>query len=345
MGAGNIARLHAAAIAQIPGAKLVAVLATSAGRANALAAPYGAMATTSIDAFLSHPALQVVTICTPSGTHGELGARAAAAGKHVMVEKPIEVTLPKARALVAACQKHHVHLGVIFQSRFLPAVKLMKRAVDAGRLGRLLMIDAEVKWFREKAYYQAAAWRGTRALDGGGAMINQAIHTVDLIRYLGGPVASVFGFAERLVHAAIETEDTSAAVIKYANGALGTIHASTSIWPGFSRRVSLHGEKGSMILEGNDLTTWRMTDPGPEDAEFERLRLLVRDGSDGARDPMNLDIAGHLEQLGDFVAAISEGRPPAVDGDEGCHALEVVLGVYRSARTGLPVTFPLDEET
>lgn len=337
LGAGNIAQIHAAAIQALPSARLVGFHATQPARAEALAARFGGIASTDLDAFLSHPDLDAVTICTPSGTHAELGQRAAAAGKHVIVEKPIDVTLAKAEALIAACRRHGVRLGVIFQSRFLPAVALLRRAIQRGRLGRIFVADAHVKWFREPAYYEAARWRGTRALDGGGALINQAIHTVDLLQHLAGPVAEVTGFTARLRHPGIECEDTAVAALKFHSGALGLLQATTSVAPGFARRLELSGERGTVILDGNDISVWKLDGTGEEEAELERLRRAARDTSDGAADPMRLDVAGHRAQLEDFVAVVTQGREPIVTGAEALKALAIVLAVYESAASGRPI--------
>jgi predicted dehydrogenase len=342
VGAGNIAQIHAAAVNAIPGARLVGFLGKTRERAQALAARFGGEASTDAAAFFGRPDLHVVAICTPSGTHAELGVAAAAAGKHVIVEKPIDVTLDKARALIAACRRHGVQLGVIFQSRFLPAVALMKKAIDRGRLGRLYVADAYVKWFRSREYYEAARWRGTRALDGGGALINQSIHTVDLVQYLAGPAASVFGHAARLRHPYIETEDTAVAVVKYRSGAVGVLEGTTSIAPGFSRRVEIHGERGSIVLDGNDISVWKVEGQGEEEAELEALRAAARDASDGSSNPMNLDVTGHKMQIEDFLAAVRAGGRPVIDGEEGLKALEMVLAVYRSSETGRPVELPLE---
>ena len=265
IGAGNIALIHAQAIAALgpqANVRLRAVLGKSRERAEKLAGQFGAAAFTEAAAMLERPDIQVVTICTPSGTHADLGLQAAAAGKHVIVEKPIDVTMERARALVVGCEQHRVRLGVIFQSRFLPAVTLIKQAIERGRLGKLYVVDAYVKWFRNRAYYQAAAWRGTKALDGGGALINQGIHTVDLAQHFAGPAASIYGIAERKHHPYIEGEDTALALVKYRGGAAGVIEATTSLAPGFSRRVEVHGEKGSIVLDGNDITAWHLEGQG-----------------------------------------------------------------------------------
>lgn len=342
IGAGNIALIHAQALAEMgPAVKLRAFLGRTAEKVAPLAGRFGAEVMTDAQAFLARPDIQVVIICTPSGTHAELGIRAAAAGKHVVVEKPIDVTLAAARALVGACAQHGVHLGVIFQSRFMPAVALIKRAIYGGRLGALFVVDAYVKWFRNQAYYEAARWRGTKALDGGGALINQAIHTVDLAQYFAGPVASVYGVCQRRRHPYIEAEDTALALVKYRGGAAGVIEATTSISPGFARRVEVHGEKGTIILDGNDISVWQLEGRGSEEEELERLRVAASDKSDGASNPMNLDTSAHRRQLEDFVEAVAAGRTPAIDGAEGLKALEIVLAVYRSSELGAAVSLPL----
>ncbi|MCI0621459.1 MAG: Gfo/Idh/MocA family oxidoreductase [Acidobacteria bacterium] len=330
IGCGNIATIHAKAIQAIPEARLKAFYSHSQPKAERMAQQYQAECKTSLERFLEHKDIQVVSICTPSGTHAELGIKVAAAGKHVVVEKPIDVTLENAQMLIAACQQARVKLAVIFQSRFLPSVQILRNAIDRGRLGQLIMGDAYVKWFRTREYYEAARWRGTLALDGGGALINQSIHTIDLLQYFAGPVASVFGFAEKKLHPYIEAEDTAVAVLKFKNGALGVIEGATSIRPGFSRRVEIHGEKGSVTLDGNDITAWKVADTDEEEEQL--FRLKERDLSNGASDPMALDINGHRRQIEDLIEAIRQDRPPMIDGTEGLKALELVLAIYRSAR-------------
>jgi UDP-N-acetyl-2-amino-2-deoxyglucuronate dehydrogenase len=330
IGAGNISTIHAQAIRAIPRARLRAFHSQSQARLERIAQQYDADWEPDLERFLQRSDIQVVNICTPSGTHAEIGMRAAAAGKHLIVEKPIDVTLEKAQQLIAACQRIDVKLAVIFQSRFLPAVQILKKAIERGRLGRLILADAHVKWYRTREYYEAARWRGTLALDGGGALINQSIHTIDLLQYFAGPVASVFGFAERKLHTYIEAEDTAVAVLKFKNGAVGVVEGTTSIYPGFSRRVEIHGEKGSVILDGNDIATWKLTETGQEEEELARLK--DRDLSNGASDPMALDTTSHRRQIEDFIQAIQHRRSPLIDGAEGLKALELVLAIYRSGR-------------
>jgi UDP-N-acetyl-2-amino-2-deoxyglucuronate dehydrogenase len=365
IGAGNIALIHGKALAALAdqGIRLRAFLGRNPARVQKLAAQFEAEALTDAHKFFARPDIQAVTICTPSGTHAELGRMAAAAGKHVLAEKPIDVSLRNARALITACQRHRVRLGVVLQSRFLPAVRLIKQAVERGRLGRLHVVDAYVKWYRTREYYTAAPWRGTKALDGGGALINQAIHTVDLAQYFAGRATWVSGLTARKQHPQIEAEDTALALVRYQGGAAGVIEATTSLYPGFSRRVELHGERGSIVLDGNDISFWKLIDTGEEEEELERLRAGSTDGAGAGRagsngrvhhgngrdrtsaasDPMALDLYGHQRQIEDFVGAIREDRAPVVDGPEALKALEIVLAVYRSAELGRPVELAVPE--
>jgi UDP-N-acetyl-2-amino-2-deoxyglucuronate dehydrogenase len=330
IGCGNISPFHAQAIQLIPRAQLLAFYDEIPARAEKLAQQFQVAWYSELEEFLRRPDIQVVNICTPSGTHSELGIKAARAGKHVVVEKPIDVTLDRAKALVAACDQAGVRLAAIFQSRFLPAVQILKKAIDRGRLGQLIMGDAYIKWYRTREYYESTKWRGTWALDGGGALMNQSIHTIDLLQYLVGPVASVFGFAERKLHARIEAEDTAAAVLKFKNGAIGVIEGTTSLYPGFSRRVEVHGEKGSVVLDGNDITVWKLQDTGEEEEELSRL--TERDISNASADPLALDVAGHRRQIEDLVEALENNCEPAISGREGLKAIEIILAIYQSAR-------------
>ena len=219
IGCGMISRFHAKAIGEVRGAKLIACFDQSPAAADKLAADTGCKAYHALGDMLADPGVQVVTIGTPSGAHAEPAVAAARAGKHVIVEKPLEITLRRCDAIIAACQKAGVVLSTIFPSRFHDAAQELKRAVDAGRFGRLTLADAYVKWYRSQAYYDSGAWRGTWDLDGGGALMNQAIHSVDLLRWLVGPVAEVRAQTALLAHQRIAVEDTAVATIQFANGA------------------------------------------------------------------------------------------------------------------------------
>jgi UDP-N-acetyl-2-amino-2-deoxyglucuronate dehydrogenase len=330
VGGGMIGAVQAAAIGQINGAQLVAVCGRDEQRTAEFAAKFGATSYTSYDEFLKHPDLQIVNVCTPSGVRAELGIKAAEAGKHVLAEKPIEINLERADALIAACDKAGVKLGVIFQSRFLPAVRRIKQAIDEGRLGKLMIGDAFVKWYRAPEYYAPGTWRGTLSLDGGGALINQAIHTVDLLRWMMGPVETAFAMKAALRYPHIEAEDTLAGVVRFENGALGSIQAATSAKPGFKRRLEISGERGTVILDGDAISVWAIDGEDSDLGDAEQL-------TDGSANPAAISNEGHRRQIEDMMRAVIEDRPPMIDGREGRKSLELVAALYASANAGQPV--------
>jgi predicted dehydrogenase len=328
-GCGMIGKVQAEAIASIPGARLLAVCARDEKRLTEFAARFGATGYTDYNRFLDHPGLRIVNVCTPSGLHAEQGVAAARAGKHVLVEKPIDTTLEKADALIEACDRGGVKLGVIFQSRFLPSVQKIKRAIDEGRLGRLMIGDAYVKWYRSPEYY-ADSWHGTAAMDGGGALINQAIHTVDLLRWMMGPVDAAFAMKAALRYPQIEGEDTLVASLRFKNGALGVIEAATSAKPGFKRRLEISGERGAIILDGDTIGCWAIDGEGQEADGGEQT-------TDGSADPAAISNEGHRRQIEDMMMAVIEDRAPMIDGREGRKSLEVVIALYESAVSGQAV--------
>lgn len=327
VGGGMIGAVQAAAIQQIGGAKLLAVCGRDENKAEEFAAKFGCAAYTDYDKFLQHPGLQIVNICTPSGTHAELGIRAAEAGKHVLVEKPIEINLERADALIAACDKAGVKLGVIFQSRFLPAVQRIKQAIDEGRLGKLMLGDALVKWYRAPEYYAPGSWRGTLKMDGGGALINQAIHTVDLLCWMMGPAESAFAMKAALRYPHIEAEDTLVGTVKFQNGALGVVQAATSAKPGFKRRLEISGERGTVILDGDAISVWAIDGEDSNLGEAEQL-------TDGSANPAAISNEGHRRQIEDMMHAVIENRAPMIDGREGRKSLELVVALYEAANEG-----------
>jgi predicted dehydrogenase len=323
VGGGMIGKVHAEAIHAIPGARVVAVWGRNEARVNELAAKYNAAGYGDYAQFLAHPGLDVVNVCSPSGLHLEHGRAAAEAGKHVLVEKPIEINLERADALIEACDKAGVRLGVIFQSRFLPMVQKMKAAIDAGKLGSLILGDAYVKWYRAPEYY-ADSWHGTMALDGGGALINQAIHTIDLLRWMMGPVESAFAMKKALRYPHIEAEDTLVGTLQFANGALGAVVATTSIKPGFKRRLEISGANGTIILDGDAISVWDIEG----DAQSEEAAEQITDGSSN---PAAISTEGHRRQIEDMMQAVLENRAPVIDGHEGRKSLEVVMALYQAA--------------
>ncbi|GIW87920.1 MAG: oxidoreductase [Isosphaeraceae bacterium] len=343
VGCGMIAEYHTRAINELANARVVAALSRNPDRARKIAEMAGGDCATysDPDALLGHPELDVVCICTPSGAHQEPAVAAARAGKHVVVEKPLEITLPRCDAIIEACDRHGVRLCTIFPSRFSPANRSLKQAIDTGRFGRLTLGDTYVKWWRTQEYYDSGGWRGTWELDGGGALMNQAIHNVDLLIWLMGEVETVMAQTATLAHERIEVEDTAVACLRFRNGALGVIEAATSAYPGLLKRTEIHGDRGSARVEQDDITLWEFQDTLPDDQAI-RAALVGRSAANsGASDPRGISHVGHREQLAEFLQAIEEGRAPLVDGREGRRSVEVIRAIYRSAQEGRAVRLPL----
>ena len=334
VGTGMIAHFHAKAIQAMAGGRVVACFNQNLEKANAFATEYGCTAYSTLDELLADQEVGVVTICTPSGAHRDPAIAAANAGKHVVVEKPLEITLQRCDDIIDACKKNGVKLCTIFPSRFSAANIALKDAIDAGRFGRLTLGDTFVKWWRTQEYYDGGGWRGTWALDGGGAFMNQAIHNVDLLCWLMGDVAEIAGFTSTLAHERIEVEDVGVACLKFTNGAIGVMEATTAAWPGLLKKTEIHGSKGTVIIEQDSILRWEFADEKAEDAEI-RSRLGANSASSGgASDPKAISFVGHQMQLEDFVAAISTGQQPRVDGAEGRKSVEIILAIYEAARTG-----------
>jgi predicted dehydrogenase len=337
IGAGNIAKIYVQAFAAIPKAQVTVVCSRTQATGEALAASGGATWLPDYREAVARPDVDTVVVATPSGTHGEVAVAAAQAGKHILVEKPLEITLERADAIIDAAQQAGVVLACVFPLRFAAGVGHAKAALEAGRLGRLTLADVYVKWFRPQSYYDRA-WRGTWESDGGGALMNQAIHNIDLVQWLAGPVASVFGQTATLAHA-MQTEDTASAVLTFANGALGVIQGATSAWPGDPARVELHGDQGTIVLEEGRIVVWKLAD-GTAEEESAMLSLEQVSGS-GAADPMAIGFEKHRRQIVDMIEAIRTGRPPAIPGAEARAAVEIVRAIYRSAASGSLVKLPL----
>jgi len=336
VGCGMIARFHARALADVPGAALKAVVSRSQANARKLVEELklGCDAATDLGDVLKRPDVQVVIVTTPSGAHAEPAVAAANAGKHVVVEKPLEITLDRCDRIIEACAQNRVKLCTVFPSRFGDANQELKKAVAAGRFGRLTLGETTCKWWRAQSYYDEGGWKGTKALDGGGALMNQAIHNVDLLQWLMGPVTHITGFTAMLAHERIEVEDTAVASLRFANGALGVIQATTSVWPGLSKTIAIHGDKGSAVIEQDDLMRWDFNPPLPED-ESMRSRFAQKTGATGgSSNPAAISHVGHARQLADFVEALSTGRSPLVDGREGRKSVEIILGIYQAMAGG-----------
>ncbi len=335
VGLGLVGPVHAKCVRELEDAELRVICDIAEAKARAAAEEFECDWTTDFDRMLERPDIQVVSLTTPPFTHLELGLAAARAGKHVLVEKPIDISTERARRLIAACREHGVKLGVIFQSRWKKSYALLKQAVDEGMLGRLLLGDAVVKWFRSQSYYDSCDWRGTWAKEGGGALINQSIHTIDALQWIFGPVESLFGYFTTTPVHDIEVEDLATATLRFANGALGVIEGATAIQPGLPERLAVHGEKGTVVIEGGKLVTWTVEDM---DEALAKAAAEEPTGT-GAADPMAFPITWHKAQIQDMLDAVREDREPAVNGEEGIRALEIVEAIYESGRTERPVNF------
>jgi predicted dehydrogenase len=345
IGCGMIAEFHTRAINEIENSRVVGAysrLRHNAEKIGAMAAER-CLLFDDLDALLATPGLDVVCVCTPSGAHMEPAVRAARAGKHVVVEKPLEITLQRCDEIIAACDANGVKLCTIFPSRFTPANIRLKEAIDLGRFGRLTLGDTYVKWWRTQEYYDSGGWRGTWQLDGGGALMNQAIHNVDLLYWLMGDVASVTSLCATLAHDRIEVEDTAVAAIRFKNGALGVIEAATSAYPGVLKRTEVHGDRGSARVEQDDITLWEFQEKVPSDNEVYAAMAAQTGFKAGASDPRGITHIGHRDQLIDFFRAIDERRAPKIDGREGRKSVEIIRAIYRSAEAGKQVALPLDE--
>ncbi|MBX7104765.1 MAG: Gfo/Idh/MocA family oxidoreductase [Gemmataceae bacterium] len=342
VGCGMIARFHVRALAEVRGARVVGLQSRSPEAARKLADEFGldVPCVGDVDALLRLPGLDAVIVCTPSGAHLDAAVAAARVGKHVVVEKPLEITTARCDRIIEACDAAGVQLCTIFPSRFADANVALKAAVEVGRFGRLTVAETTCKWWRSQEYYDRGGWRGTLHLDGGGALMNQAVHNVDLLLWLMGPAEAVTGFTATLAHERIEVEDSAVAAVRFRSGALGVILAATSIHPGFPKTIALHGDRGSAVVEQEDVVTWTFADDRPEDAGL-RARFARKTGATGgASDPGAISHEYHARQLRDFVAAVREGRPASVDGREGRRSVELITALYESARTGRTVRLP-----
>lgn len=331
VGAGVIAKTHAEAIRQHPEAELAAVADRTKEKAEAFAKEYGADAYDDYREMLRRPDIDIVCVCTPSGKHAEVTIAAAAAGKHVLCEKPLDIRAERMTEMIETCRKQGVKLGCVFQRRLMPAMQMAYRALREGRIGRLVLANAYLKYYRSPEYYKSGGWRGTWALDGGGALMNQGVHGVDVIRHLAGDVESVFAYTGALARD-IEVEDTAVIALKYRNGAFGVIQAATSVYPGQETRFELHGDKGTIEFGDSGFKQW--TFMGREEPVPEAGDTL---GLSASTHSQQLAIAGHAFYVDDMIRAVREDREPFVNGEEARKSVDLVLAIYESARTGREV--------
>ena len=334
-GLGIVADFHAQAIAHLQGARLVAVASRNAAKTQAFAVKHAVpFATVSLTELVARPEVDVVCITTSSGAHLEPALAAIKAGKHVIIEKPIEITTERIDQILHAARAAQVQVVPIFQGRFGEGAKTVKAAIAAGRLGKLVLASAYVKWHRAAAYYTGT--RGTWDIDGGGVIMAQAIHGLDLLQWFAGMPEEVFSWSTRRLYDHIQAEDTAAAALKFPGGALGAIEASTALWPGWQRRLEICGTTGSIALEDDKITRWEFKDPQPGDDEIRAAKDKAAMGT-GASAPNSIGFVGHQRQMQDLVDALRDGRPPSLDGDEGRKAVALVRALYASAKSGQSV--------
>ena len=336
IGAGMIGHFHAKAIGAMADGELHSVFDLRAESAEKLAAEYGCKAYSSFEEVLADPELEVVTIGTPSGAHRDPAIAALQAGKHVICEKPLEITTERIDEMVAAAAAAGKTLSAVLNRRFQPAIVAFKKASSEERFGKITSASAYVKWWRTQEYYDSGAWRGTWALDGGGALMNQGVHTVDQLIHIAGPVIAVTASTALLAHERIEVEDSCVAILEFANGARGVLEASTCCWSstGHPAEVQVCGTTGSAFLADESFKVWDFAEAKDEDAEIRETLMQGSAKGLGANDPSAINFEGHRRNFQEVVEAIRENRPCAVDASEARKAVAVINAVYRSAREG-----------
>jgi predicted dehydrogenase len=336
VGCGVIGPVHAEAIASLSDAQLVSVVDINPKKAQQLASQYGATPYTQLQHMLDSERVDVVIICTPSGLHGELACQVMRSGRHVIVEKPMEITREAIDEMLRVQQETGVKLAVISQHRFDPASRQVHDLVEERAFGRLVLGNAIAPWWRSQEYYESGDWRGTWKLDGGGVLMNQSIHSIDLLQWLMGPVSSVFGYTDTLVHR-METEDVAVAVLRFANGALGTIAATTGAYPGVTTRIEIFGDKGSSAIENDNLSYLHLARDDKESISAygatPQERTTLEDTGSTSQNPAALSAGSHALQIADMIRAIREDGTPIVDGYAARHPVEIILSIYESART------------
>ena len=354
IGIGAIARMHARALGDIAGVELVAATCRTEEKGKAFAQEFGCQWYADTDTMLARERPDFVTVATPSGAHLDAVLAAARHGVHVICEKPLEISLARIDQMLEATRQAGVTLGAIFPQRFNPVVQAVHDAAAAGRFGPLAIAASYVPWWRDDAYYGPGRWQGTKALDGGGAVMNQSIHGVDALQWVVGasipglapaenPVESVVAFTAVRSHdvTRLEVEDTCVAIMRLKNGGLGQLLAATSLYPGQLRRFLFGGRDGTAEVLEEQLTTWRFREESAGDAATLERFGGVSSSSGGAADPMAINYSCHTRNFADFLTALRTGQPPALDGIEGRKAVAIVQACYESALTGQAV--PVDE--
>lgn len=330
VGCGVISKWHACAIASVDDAKLVGVYDANLEKAKDFAKEYSALSFESYEAMLENAEIDVVCICTPSGLHAELAIMAANKGKHFLVEKPMAITEEGIKGIIEAVDKNGVKGGVVSQLRFCESVRRIKKAIEDGELGKIILGDVSMRFYRSAEYYASAGWRGTWEMDGGGALMNQGIHGIDVLQYLVGPAKSVHGMCRTLVHN-IDVEDTANIMLEYENGAIGVIQGTTSVNPGYPRVITICGTRGTVELTGETITKW--------DVDGSRMDLSNFSSAEATnyRDPGGFSNEGHRLQILDMINAIKKDRAPFVDVNDSKNSLDIILGAYKSSKSGKTV--------
>ncbi len=333
VGTGVIASHHIKALQQIDEVDIITICDINEQQAKKYGEEFNLTWTTDYDEMLANPNIDVVDVVVPSGLHAELGIKAANAGKNVVVEKPIDITLQKADALINTCKTNNVTLGIISQLRFYDSMLKVYDIINSGKMGKIIQGDAYIKWYRSEEYYRSGGWRGTKSMDGGGAFMNQGIHYVDLLLSIMGNVKNVIGKVKTAARA-IEVEDIGMAMVEFESGAYGVLQASTAMYPGLPARFEIHGTKGTIIYEGESIKFVHFE--GEEEYKEDKINAK------GAANPMNIDVTPYVREYKDIIAAIKEKREPKVNGKEARKALELVLAIYKSSEENVPIKLPLE---
>ncbi len=333
VGLGMIAKTHYLALQNHENCYLQGCWSHTPAAASAWAEEHRCKAYGSFEEMLSDPQIDAVAVITPPGAHLDYALAAIRAKKHVLVEKPMEIKTDRVEQMIEEAHRNHVVLSCLFQSRYFEAAEYLKKAVDDGRFGTISLCDAQIKWFRSQAYYDSAAWRGTKAIDGGGIMMQQSIHAIDLLLYImGSDPLEIAAFTSTVSHD-IEVEDTAVAALKFPNGALGIIEGTTSAWPGSLKRIEICGTDGQAVIEEDSITMWRFRDERPQDEEIRR-RFSSSTSSGGSADPSAINFTGHARQYADFASAVINKKSPLITGEEGLRSVRLIEALYKSADEG-----------
>ena len=344
IGCGAISRFHMNAIKEISDAYTIGVYDPNVEAMESLAKEYNVRSFETQEELLLCPEIDVVCVLTPSGTHSVIATAALKSGKHVVIEKPMALTLEDADALIELSEQTGKKVCVISQLRFAPAVQAIKNAIEMGLFGKIVSFSLSMKYFREEDYYTNSGWRGTRKMDGGGAFMNQGIHGIDILQYFAGPVQSLRSICDTFSRP-IETEDHGVAIVKFKNKAVGTIEGSTTCYPGYPRRLEICGDQGSVFLEEEKIVKWNFRNREPAEELLERYQIPLpknekeEEQMTGSSNPMNISLQGHILQLSNVVNAITKDEPLLVDAREGRKSLEIILGIYKSSEEKAEIFF------